>query len=104
MSLQWDHYEYKIAEHYLSALINCDYSGMEDSEEFEFDAWRDTAAQNARDNGFTVGHWADVEDSGDDWGVCAVSGLFAMRCTVRLMVYKQGAESSPTLAPCGHAC
>lgn len=81
-------YSYRIAERYLSALINGDYSGMSDAECDAFEAWQTAAHDNARSAGFTVGHWCDVEDSGEDWGRCDVSGLFAMRCTVRLMVHK----------------
>jgi hypothetical protein len=88
MAMQWDHYEYRIGEHYLSALINGDESGMSDTESEEFNAWRIEAEINAEQSGFTVGHWCDVEDSREDWGRCYVSGLFAMRCTVQLMVYK----------------
>ena len=86
--MKWDHYDYRIAEHYLSALINGDQSGMTDTESVEFDTWESQARDTAIAAGFTIGHWADVEDSGEDWGICKVSGLFAMRCTVRLMVYK----------------
>jgi hypothetical protein len=91
--MKWDHYEYRIAEHYLSALINGDVSGFEDGEQSQFEQWESQARADAITAGFTVGHWTDVEDSGDDWGRCDVSGLFAMRCTVRLMVYR--AESAP---------
>lgn len=87
--LQWDSYDYRIAEHYLSALINGDMSGMDDAEIEEFDTWHDAALQNARAAGFTIGHWSDVDGSGEDWGRCDVTGLFAMRCTVRLMVYRR---------------
>lgn len=88
--MKWDHYEFKIAGHYLSALINGDFSGMEESEVSDFEAWEQWARENARDAGFCIGHWTcDSEESGD-FGRCAVSGLFADRQTVRLMVYKRG--------------
>lgn len=90
MAIQWDHYEFKIAEHYLSALINADTSEMTDEEENEFNAWEGSARESARAAGWTIGHWADVDGSGEDWGRCEVSGLMAMRCTVRLMVYREG--------------
>lgn len=87
--MQWDHFEYRIAEHYLSALINSDTSGMEDSEEKEFNIWLNAANANAVAAGWTVGHWSDVDGSGEDWGRCDISGQLAMRCTVRLYVYKK---------------
>ena len=89
-----DHYEYKIAEHYLSALIDGDETGLEDDEQTQFEQWESRARADAIAAGYTIGHWTEVEDSGGDWGICKVSGLFAMRCTVRLMIYKQDA------APC----
>ncbi len=92
--MQWDHYEYKIAKHYLSALINGDETGLEDDKQTQFEQWESQARADATTAGYTIGHWTDVEDSGEDWGTCAVSGLFAMRCTVRLMVYK------PEIASC----
>jgi hypothetical protein len=87
--LEWDHYEYKIAEYYLPILINDDASGMEDEEIKEFHLWRMHQEELAEEQGFDVGHWTDLDGSGEDWGACAVSGLFAMRCTVRLMVYRR---------------
>lgn len=84
-----DHFEYRIAEHYLSALINSDTSGLEDDEERQFNEWEAQARADARSAGLTVGHWVVAEGSGEDWGRCDVSGLFAMRCTVRLMCYRK---------------
>ena len=92
--MKWDYYNYKIAEHFISALINGDMSGLEDDEQTQFERWEEQARANAHGEGWTSGHWTDVADSGEDWGRCDVSGLFAMRCTVRLMIYKQDA------APC----
>lgn len=89
-----DHYEYKIAEHFLSALIDGDETGLEDDEQTQFEQWESQARADAHGEGWTIGHWTDVADSAEDWGRCDVTGLFAMRCTVRLMIYKQDA------APC----
>jgi hypothetical protein len=88
MARVWDHYEFKISGHYLPALINGDYSGLEDEEIRELHDWMHGARVCAMDSGFTVGHWSHDECGDDDWGRCEVSGLFAMRETVRLMVYK----------------
>ena len=88
--MNWDHFEFKVSEHYLYALTYGidDDEGMSDAEVSQFEQWRIDAEDTATAAGFTVGHWTDVEDSGEDWGICEVSGLFAMRCTVRLMVHK----------------
>jgi len=92
--VKWNHYEYRIAEHFLSALINGDETGLDDDEQTQFEQWESQARADAIAAGYTVGHWTVAEDSGEDWGICEVSGLFAMRCTVRLMIYTQDA------APC----
>jgi hypothetical protein len=88
MARNWDYFEYRISGHYLPALINADESGLEDSEQLEFHAWEREARQNATASGFMVGHWDCDSEESDDWGMCAVCGLHAMRQTVRLMVYK----------------
>lgn len=86
--MQWDHYDYRISGHFLSALINDDWTGLEDSEAVAFKDFITQAEDCATDSGFSVGHWdADSEDC-EDFGSCDVTGLHAMRCTVRLMVYK----------------
>lgn len=94
MITEWDHYSYKVAAHFLSAMINGDYSGMTSEECRQYRQFEQEAFANARAAGWTVGHWATVDDSGDDWGRCDVTGLQAMREEVRLMVYKQGAEQA----------
>lgn len=68
----WDSYSFKICNAYLSALINGDYSGIDDGP--ELDAWISGLDLPA-------GHWSYSGD-GDDWGPCAVTGLFADRANV----------------------
>ena len=94
--MQWDSFDYKVADHYLSALINADLSGMDDAEIARCQEWESQSYADARSAGFTVGHWSDVEGSGEDWGTCDVSGLLAMRCTVRLLVYRTTAQEAAT--------
>lgn len=89
MVKQWDYFEYKIAEHYLTAMINDDFSDIDYVECKQYHAFEQHAHETATAGGFTVGHWSPVDDSGEDWGHCDISGLFAMRCTVRLMVYRE---------------
>ena len=88
---QWDYYEYKISEHWLPAMVNGDFSGMSTDECADYRTFERQAFDTAHENGFTVGHWAPVDFSCDDWGLCDISGLYAMRCIVRLMVYREGA-------------
>lgn len=83
----WTSYDYKIADSFLSALINDDFSGLEDSEAKELREWIADQEQHARNNRDNVSmHW-DCDDSADDFGRCDVTGLFANRAEVRLMVY-----------------
>lgn len=92
--MEWDHFDYRIAGHYLSVMVNGDYSGMTSEECREYRAFERKAFQNAREAGFTVGHWSTESDhAADNWGACDVCGLQAMRADVKLMVYKT--ESKP---------
>lgn len=84
----WDHYEFRIGSHFLAAMINADTSGMSDEEAAELDAFENAAFEAARAAGFTVGHWADVTEDGEDFGRCDISGMQDMVCLVRLMVFK----------------
>ena len=71
-----DYYEETIAGHYLSALINADYSGLSDDEAAELDAYMLT--YNALPD-LTV----DCIDDEPSFAVDAVSGLHADCYTVR---------------------
>ena len=75
--MTWDCYEYKIAEHYVFPLVCGDYEGMTESEISQFQTWLEFEQDGI------VGHWSIGEHDGDDFGRCAVSGLFANRATVR---------------------
>lgn len=83
----WDHFEYAIAEHRLSAMVNGDFSGMDDPECQQYRDFERQAFADAHAMGWNVGHWAPVDGSGEDWGTCEICRLSAMRCTVRLMVW-----------------
>lgn len=85
----WDHFEYKIAKYYLSALINSDLSGLEDEEVDALTTFEQNAHFNAEVAGFTVGHWADDSDDDTNFARCDVTGLYADVATVRLMVWKE---------------
>lgn len=84
----WDSFDYKVAGHFLSPLINGDYSGLDVQDVLDFDAWEEQAQAHAKEQGFTVGHWSCENEESDDWGICDVTGLHAMRQCVKLMVYK----------------
>ncbi len=94
MNTVWDCYEYCIAEHYLSALINGDHSGMTDAESAQFTEWETQARADARWAGWTVGHWSYDNGSGEEWDRCEVSGSHAMHCTLKLHVDRDAPQCS----------
>lgn len=72
-----DYYEYKIAEHFIFVIEYSDYGDMTKGEIAEFKAWLGYVQDGI------AGHWSIEEHGGEDYGICAVSGLFANRATVR---------------------
>jgi hypothetical protein len=76
MPLLNDFYEETIAGHYLSALINNDYSGLSDTEAADLDAYM-THYDSLPD--MTIG----IVDDEPSFAVDAVSGLHADCYTVR---------------------
>lgn len=75
--MNWDYCEYRVGTHYLSALINDDWSGLE---------WDETEAlecfiSRVKDQ-WGVGHWS-VSDDGEEFAMCHVSDLMATVETVQ---------------------
>jgi len=79
--MKFDHIEYTIGEHFLPALINGDYSGLEDSEIEQFDDFLRGAGADYP--AASSGHWA-VEDDGENFTRCEVTNLFSRCAIVRL--------------------
>ena len=71
-----DYFEYTIAAHFLTALINGDFSGFTDLEEKQFKAWHDNLPK-------VNGIIQPVEDE-SFFGECEICGLYADCQTVRL--------------------
>lgn len=65
--MKLDHYSYLIATHFVCAIINDDYSGLDDSEEADLRAF--LAANKQRG-----GHW-DCNDDNPEFCTDEVSGL-----------------------------
>jgi hypothetical protein len=82
----WDHYTYYIADYYLPYLINGDASGLSNAERKELEEFEQFAQNLAKEDGFTVGHWA-VQDN-ENYGMCEVSDKLGNVAEVWLMVYK----------------
>jgi hypothetical protein len=70
-----NHYEYTLAEHWLSALINNDYTGLSDKECKELDSWLDSLP--------IFGHW-DIVDNSEDFKIDDISGLYGKTHTCKL--------------------
>ena len=75
--MAWDYVEFKIAEHFIFAIEYGDYGDMTKGEISQFQAWLENEQAGI------VGHWSIEEHSSEDYGRCAVTGLFARRATVR---------------------
>jgi len=73
--MNFDYYTYHIGEHYLSALINGDYSGLTDQEEKELTAFIDSLPVS--------GHFDYLYESADI-RECEISGLLNNTIDVRL--------------------
>lgn len=78
MNTTVDCYEYVIGEHFLSALINDDYSGLSDDDEKALDIWLESLD-------LPQGHWDIVEDSHNFSG-CDITGLGALTQIIRWVI------------------
>lgn len=75
-SSDWDYYEFSIAEHFVSAIINEDYTGLNDEEEKQLDNFL---------AGYKDGHW-DYEDLigfSEDYKTCEVCNQYAKTMQLR---------------------
>jgi hypothetical protein len=82
MKLQ-DTIEYTIASHYLSALINDDYSGLNNEETVELNEFiRREYPAGAKATSWTIG-----DDESESFARCSVSGFMANCSTVVLIIY-----------------
>jgi hypothetical protein len=55
--MQFDYFAYTIASHYAPAIINDDWTGLEDYEVAELEAWMDEVSNK-------VDHWVVMNDVG----------------------------------------
>lgn len=61
--------EYTVGEHFLGAIINGDFSGLNGAEEEELDVWL-RSTETAR------GHWSTVDDSRNEFTRCEITGRY----------------------------
>lgn len=65
-------YEFQIANHYPSAIVNDDWSGLTSSERADLDSFLHFVVEEYGPSGV----WEFGEEQ-DNWAVCDVSGLFS---------------------------
>lgn len=78
MPTEIDYYEFRISEHFLSALINDDRTGLSDDNESALDNWLDNLE-------LPTGHWDIVEDS-NDFKTCEITKLFSEVIELRWII------------------
>ena len=81
--MKFAHYEFNISGHYASAIINGDYSGLDDKEERELNAFLDSIPDDAKGRG----HWDGFGEDEDYQGFsrCDVCGMMSDCYTARYM-------------------
>lgn len=72
---RFDSIIYNVGTHYLSALINGDYSGLADEEAAALDEFAEQVQHDAPE-GFEFGHFS-APDCDPEFKTCEVSGLMA---------------------------
>ena len=73
---KWDIYEFTVAGHYLSALINGDISGLDNDDEKALRLFEERAVAKAKEDGAIHWHWSIDTECGN-FAKCEVSGLWA---------------------------
>jgi len=74
-------YEYYVAECFLPAIFNNDYTGLDDEEERLLDAFLDEVREVHGD-----GHWSFPDDDESFFGLDEVTGLYADCHTLQYVV------------------
>ena len=76
--MKLDYFEYTISEHFMPAIINDDFTDLDDSEAETLNEWLENSDMRA-------GHWV-IEDDSENYCECEVSGLFN-RCVVARLYF-----------------
>ena len=75
--MKFDYYTFNIGGHYLNAIFNSDYSGLDDQEEQQLDTFLDNLPVNN-------GHFDAIDLDKSDFSICEVSGLSDETYEIRL--------------------
>lgn len=78
--MKLDYFEYNIGEHFMPAIINDDFTGLDDSEAETLNAWLEN-------NDMRASHW-DIEDDSENYCECEISGL-VNRCVVARLYFPE---------------
>lgn len=78
--MEFDLNEYKISEHFASAMINGDYSGLTDAEERELNDWLKSVAEPGA-------HW-HCANSDSEFAQCEITGLLSLCFTTTQYIPK----------------
>jgi hypothetical protein len=87
-----DYYEYAIGCHFLSAVINYDYSGLTDEDEHQLNAFLDNLPDDALKSTHTSWDYSDAFE-GNYFAPCDVCGLDTNCVTVKLWFHNANIES-----------
>ena len=70
-----DYYDYTIGQHFLTAIINDDYTGLDDEEHALLNSWLE-------DNEMRASHWTTDGES-SDLSRCEITGMLSNCITTR---------------------
>lgn len=88
-----DHYEYSIASHFASPLINGDYSGLNKDDTHVLNQFLEFLDQN-----LMLGTWV-IEDDEPSFDWCEISIQHANCVTAKLYFHNKALEETPMLTP-----
>ena len=80
--MKLDYFEYKIGAHFIPAIINDDFTGLDDSEATTLKVWLEN-------HDIRASHWG-IEDDSENYCECEVSGLFNRSVVARLYFPERG--------------
>jgi hypothetical protein len=86
-----DYYQYTISDHFSSAIINHDFSGLDDKEDRQLQDFLGSTPQN-----LMAGTW-DIVDYEGGFDRCEVSGLGANCVTIRLYFHNESLAAQEKL-------
>lgn len=82
-----DYFEFKVASHYLPALVNDDFSGLSDDEANQVDSFIIWGLKQLPDMTTIV-----IDEQGEDFCQCEISNLYANCSTVRYYFTNESIE------------